>query len=910
MRNSAMIIFVIALILISNISSYYVLASLSKDDGHNIELKKNKFLNKQTGEDSIYISRSTMVLSDGVGGCVFTSKEISQMFVYLTALSVNESTESTDNTSKKLMSDKIALNMIKYLLKYRNITMKAYLDFVYQVNIGYKKKNTRNKEFDGIYKLIEMIRKDNEKYMTLKRRFQLLNEHQNILSKKLLSGAGTLVGAHLIDQNSENPKLRVFQAGDSLFVKLRQIKGGTQDEIIYMPEFITDDMQKNFNEPSQISDSIITSILDNTDDKNAYDKYNHLTIKLLYETMKILLNKQIKEFEVDVSEKDILLVGSDGLFDNIPGPLLVVFVNYILALLEAAEENQTLPVNPETLLHGLVDEFISMMNGQIKSLYEDAIKKQVERSQFESLVSSKLYDTPVSYLLTTHAINNVKMLNPDKFGPISTDRLKELEDKYPYIQADTVTEIANKDLKKSNNLFINPLSNNESIMAKYLNNKNANMTSQLIVKIIYLREKYISMINTDSAERENEVKFIKEELFNNIVDIEQPFIIEEPVHKQTFEVEMDNIDGLNGTYNIKDVIMLQSTNTFDSVESENILGNLEVINTSGDIVHEITKINDPLLEKVNITGETGQQVHDNLIKIDGPNQNIIGDPKIIDHITKINESGLSEQYKIITDNNYANTVQKYNPISLSDISDISKAEINNIDDITIKEITDNHIMKQLKTPQFTINHIGVNSTDEKDLSQSSNRPLDNSFDIFYDFPTEEDIPNEPKESILRNFKLSACDIKEYVDGGHSTLIKNINAIKIGQCIYELIKRLKIKNNLLSKYGYKFLSAALADAAKRIALFDKPHYSPFSAKGLLFGNTYFKSKDDDISVITTGIKKTSYDINTLTEEKENLTEKLKTITNTLRTKAIEFMTNLTGSKDEFKPTIAKLIYRNI
>lgn len=264
---------------------------------------KPKNLEHKVYEDRGFSSKNVLVLSDGVGGWNFPSSHAANLIVHAFAKEVLNQHDKLDAKTKPISPDFFYGQMFNSFNRY-NETVLRRLNSVERIN----KEIIQNNPV--IFKNMEFLK---------------LSNKNNALFE--LGGAGTLLGAFLSQTKTNNPKLNIYQAGDSLFLIMypKQMANG---KFIYLPEVISDDMQKEFNAPSQIMTPLLASILDKTNQfcnaqVQADDDYK------LYAFKKVL-NNQVKKFTFKANKDMLIILGSDGLFDNLPLPLLTILVNIII----------------------------------------------------------------------------------------------------------------------------------------------------------------------------------------------------------------------------------------------------------------------------------------------------------------------------------------------------------------------------------------------------------------------------------------------------------------------------------------------------------------------------------------------------------------------------------------------------
>ena len=142
---------------------------------------------------------------------------------------------------------------------------------------------------------------------------KLIKKKQINIKPENLLAATTLAGVALRKKEKlDSYNFKVFQVGDSRTMIFYPLNN--QGKIVYIARCMTDERQYSFNFPHQIESRIKP---DNT--KNLY-------------------------FELFTAHKhDIVLVGSDGLFDNLPQSLINIFLNIFLF----GFENQKAKMTPD-----------------------------------------------------------------------------------------------------------------------------------------------------------------------------------------------------------------------------------------------------------------------------------------------------------------------------------------------------------------------------------------------------------------------------------------------------------------------------------------------------------------------------------------------------------------------------------
>ena len=191
--------------------------------------------------------------------------------------------------------------------------------------------------------------------------------------------SATLAGSIIEDIKGES-YYTVFQYGDSLTMILR--KKETSQGTFMCPFLVTQSQQKQFNQPYQVvsfGDSIRP--------------------------------KDIRLFERRANLHDIVLVGSDGIFDNFPNALIGIAVNYTLMMLQhhVKRFNNLDKFNPRDVLKELIDDYVKVIQ-PYESLYHIyvLIKKAKENRMFKIKPSDENYPFMIDSALYDSLIPRIK----------------------------------------------------------------------------------------------------------------------------------------------------------------------------------------------------------------------------------------------------------------------------------------------------------------------------------------------------------------------------------------------------------------------------------------------------------------------------------------------------------------------
>ena len=355
----------ITLLMISQtINSYYVFRT-SVDEGIAAIFPhyKPKNLDEDVYEDRVFANSLALVLSDGVGGWPFPSSFMADLLVQYTAASIIASKLDQTNQSIEVenpgryddLSDIIPNDMIDGMERYRNT----------------------------VEQVVSAFLEENKNYADEGERADIARENLNFLNvmpewnlQWHFGGAGTLLGAYIKDAHTDKARLRIFQGGDSLAMVLfpQPTNPESQESSFYYEiKFVTDDMQKQFNTPTQIASTEYANIVNNVmNDCSGYtdEKFEEKKADLIWD----YFLKNVAEFDLDIDEEEILVLGSDGLFDNIPSNMLVIMINYVMKQLQEHYRDGIMVIeDPNSLLDELVDEYHKMAVDSQDNFFDDYI---------------------------------------------------------------------------------------------------------------------------------------------------------------------------------------------------------------------------------------------------------------------------------------------------------------------------------------------------------------------------------------------------------------------------------------------------------------------------------------------------------------------------------------------------------
>jgi serine/threonine protein phosphatase PrpC len=234
-------------------------------------LLKSKKQRKKMGEDGHCTTPYTLAVADGVSSTEFTSFYLANIL----SLSISERLLSLSKDSLDLEKEKseIVSEMQKEINRYE-------------------------------FKVIEKVK--------------FLENDREVLADEFslnsMDVSTTLVACHIIEDQGKNTNLRIFQKGDSLISIFRSIKSRkSADSYVYLPVYFSEDHSYEFNTPYQFMTMLDKKRTSN--DENNSKNENNSNDNLYLET--------------GIREGDIVLVGSDGIYDNVHISFITYLINFI-----------------------------------------------------------------------------------------------------------------------------------------------------------------------------------------------------------------------------------------------------------------------------------------------------------------------------------------------------------------------------------------------------------------------------------------------------------------------------------------------------------------------------------------------------------------------------------------------------
>lgn len=256
------------------------------DDGAFLPDWKDKGVGYKFGEDYFVTTPYGISLADGVGGSSFASLHLSK---YLTTFFGYWILFCQHDTNKNnLCKDFDKRGNLSFFRSLMSTIINRKLDIV-----------------DNILKQEEKKIKDR----TLLSSFKKFSFNQG----------STFVSAYFSPYTQQRPLLNVFQKGDSLALVLRFNKKSMN----WKPYAYTSDDQEKFNQP-----------------------YQYIAINMMRRDYYVK-DSQIRFFSIEPRTYDIVILGSDGLFDNLPVSIITLAVNAMIKKLSknirAKEESKISP---------------------------------------------------------------------------------------------------------------------------------------------------------------------------------------------------------------------------------------------------------------------------------------------------------------------------------------------------------------------------------------------------------------------------------------------------------------------------------------------------------------------------------------------------------------------------------------
>ena len=852
----------ITLLLCSYYQRYVFSVTAEDQNSCNIPYHKEKFGKTDVEEDALRTSEFSLVISDGVGGAKFTSKYTAEMLVAAASEAI---VNSKDSTSPYIFGKNLASSLVEPLY-------------------------SRFKEYQkSIETIIESLEED-EAY------FSSNNDCKRVI-KDLLSGSGTLVGCYfreyfdLLEKSSYSAKLRVFQAGDSLFMKFKEVKD-TNGKIFYYPEFITNDMQKRFNSPTQISSYSI-------EDLKQMSKNGRQPKKSIEELFKLDLRNKIKEFEVGVKSTDLLLLGSDGLFDNLSAPVITLCIAEALKILDKKFDKDLEDLgDPKELLYDFIDQFEAYLEPHNETFKISMFNLQNERNTFESLMNYKIENKK-----RDDDIERQEEFDDPLINSTTLRDLGHFEDDSPDSKDKEKISISDYDLK-SYKVLKQSKNSNELILQNVCNNLEKRQTLRL--------DNY-----TDFYEQLRSRKAFNDNLYDTEKYPQLKYSITGCYYAeyQRLEIPEDTIPAENSELD-ENSSNEKSTEDSDEINSpekykigaETILESSSRERNKDFIIKPFKDYKKPLdqgKKRILITGKAS-----NPIQSSGhSNERCLADDKSQAMLGETGKKGQPGQRAMSQRRNMYKTASKATLLSDANLPDLTQLKLQKFPSKGYESNgKDSNYLPPINSPTMNRNgstKLGKTSPRLPSINPSPGTFKGNNYNsskriignngvktpIGKFQKTGDAIPSISKkvQSYLKNkeaanylsrikqgseekyatmpkakntgrtietntFKKSGCAITEFMDYPLDTKIEDVNVVPISNCILKMLKSRMIANDVIAKFGYSTIAKALAGAAKYMTTKTNISASPFAMKSMLFGRYKEGPKNDDISVVVSGITK--------------------------------------------------------
>lgn len=277
MKTSIKTISILCLLIFKTLaiqSGQFLFSTYQPYQGTNIEYPKEKHGEKNRGEDSIGTSPKALVVCDGVGGSAISSKFISSFLTDKFLMFMNEFFKDDNKVFSSNEDFKTqSLSSLKN-------TIDEYSSFLASIVSEWK---------DITLKSFNLEKNENQKKIKS-------GEIDMILKNNKVSSSSTFVSI-VLESTKTSFKYRVLQKGDSLVVIFRLFESKLNKHLYYKPIYMTKDLQHEFNCPYQF-----------TSDPEDFDT-------------------NIFSDELKAEKFDIMIIGSDGVFDNLHLGLMTMMVN-------------------------------------------------------------------------------------------------------------------------------------------------------------------------------------------------------------------------------------------------------------------------------------------------------------------------------------------------------------------------------------------------------------------------------------------------------------------------------------------------------------------------------------------------------------------------------------------------------
>ena len=833
----------IALLIVNPVHLGQFTFSISKKNSslNILPYPKSKYLEETVFEDAGYTSSTVLSLSDGVGGWEFPSSFMARLLTLIFAKGAVEQVNTGPGlTDVHKDASFYYSELFNNVLRYQKILQSSLTSFIKSANI-------RSVMDRQIY------------WENLK---QIKGNYENFEFN--LGGAGTLLGAFITDAKTDRPKLNVAQCGDSLFMILRAFQ--VEKGIIYLPVVISDDMQKSFNAPSQIASTILTNVM-NSDKANCKgDGSNDFTEFGLGS----LLDFQVKKFQFEIQANDLLIMGSDGLFDNLSAALITLFVNKAIKNLSRHSVDT---LNAKTFFNKIIDTFARKTISSQPTFYRNMVPKlkKVPLHIYEEKYTSE-YDPRIicDARFQYNNRSNYRVIDEDEmlledFQPssqVTTDDhyLNSIRDQHKNkISIDNQQKVYNYEQDSEYMKLINEAKSRQTTSSK--DNTKGTLT----------KEEYKEQLKSQLKHR----SFAK-----NIVDPSNVISYSKSpskIQSTGYLMSKDNSRSISSNENNYETYLSNRISQSPHINTKNnyVTYNKE-INPNSRKVDNFTRKSE--IEKTRV-----ESVNSNLNQR-GNQQTIVVDESQYDEETlefmKI-EKEIEDRLKQETDSN--NIKMNSSPTKKSNarsaFSEFKKAHQ--------KERILAETGGSNQRNRATSNNTGANRNPRVSSQNNTGQRMNK-------------VP--PKPFVFD------CDMTEYMaipkPNGEQKYLSSIN---FSDCVLKNIKLFAFQPDILNNINYNFLTDALAYGTKYYTEHPDMKLSHFWVKAKQFNvSDHFGAKGDDITVITSGIifDNTEKPRDTYNREIADIDRDIEIVFRDLAKGAKEYLKNTIIIPDYYDPTVPK------
>jgi hypothetical protein len=349
---------------------------------------KTKYQKLAKGEDAFVTSEHSLVVADGVGASQFISYYFASALSYsVTAFFLQLRVQKPDyrfssNSQIANVFDRIVTNEIG----------------VYEKQSAVEKNDPAKdrKWYPEPSQVAEASARQQRAQQALKKRTNVEQIELKTFQSKI---SATLIGAFLeqMPSSKSSPEtakaqLNIYQRGDSRLLVFRPTPSGKENSYVYMPVYKTVDIQETFNSPYQFDLS-----------KEGLGYYDSKP--------KTNVQTSLADF-LEVREHDLVVVGSDGLFDNVHLSFITYLVNFLVGKLS---DKQMKIDELKTQLETLTQEFLGIFKRHYESLNKlpESQQQQTHSRTLDQQLGQREKHVPVqsiveSNLPTSEAKNDVR----------------------------------------------------------------------------------------------------------------------------------------------------------------------------------------------------------------------------------------------------------------------------------------------------------------------------------------------------------------------------------------------------------------------------------------------------------------------------------------------------------------------